>query len=168
MVLRTSDNSPSFRDIFIAPTDGDRKPRPFAISPASEAAPTISPDDRWVAYTSDETGRPEIYVRPMPGPGQPVRISMNGGAEARWSRDGYTLFYRVGNTLMAASVTTTPSFAVTATRSLFQGQYLADGGTTNYDLAPDGKHFLMLQSVDRQAETIMVYGWGNELRKSWK
>jgi len=168
-IIRTSDNSPSFRDIYIAPTDGDRTPRPFAVSAASsQVAPTISPDDHWLAYTSDESGRTEVYVRPFPGPGQPIRISTTGGAEARWSRDGHTLFYRVGNTLMAADLTTAPSFAVTGTRALFQGQYLTDGGTTNYDLAPDGKHFLMLQSVDGQAQAIMIYGWANELRKSWK
>ena len=168
MVLRTSDNSPNFRDIFIASATGDRTPRPFAATPASEVAPALSPDDHWLAYTSDETGRPEIYVRPFPGPGQPIRISENGGAEARWSRDGRTLFYRLGSTMLAASVTTAPSFAVTATRPLFQAQYLNDGGNTSYDIAPDGKHFLMLQSVDRQAETIMIYGWGNELRKLWR
>jgi Tol biopolymer transport system component len=168
MVVRTSDNSQSFRDIWIARTSGDRTARPFAATPASEAAPALSPDDRWLAYSSDESGRLEIYVRPFPGPGQATRVSTNGGLEPRWSNDGRTLFYRLGQTIMAATVGPTPSFSITSTRPLFQGPYINDGGQTNYDVAPDGKHFLMIQSVDRQAETIMVYGWGAELRKSWR
>jgi serine/threonine protein kinase/Tol biopolymer transport system component len=168
LVLRTGDLGVRFRDIFVAPTTGDTTPRPIVATAASEITPVLSPDDRWMAYTSDDGGRPEVYVRPFPGPGQRIQISSAGATEPRWSNDGHTVFYRVGRTVMAASLSTTPSVAVTATRKLFDGAYLTDGGHANYDFSPDGKHFLMLQAVDRQAETIMVYGWANELRKAWK
>jgi hypothetical protein len=69
--------------------------------------------------------------------------------------------------MTAATISGSPP-AVVARRPLFDGAYLTDGGFTNYDVAPDGKHFLMLQSVDRQAETILVYNWAAELRKSWR
>jgi hypothetical protein len=167
-VLRTGDNSPQFRDIFIASTTGDATPRPFVAMPTSEVAATLSPDDHWLAYASDESGRAEVYVQAFPGPGQRIRVSTDGGLEPRWSKDGRTIFYRLGRTVFAASVTTTPSFTVATPRPLFEGAYLSDGGQTSYDPAPDGKHFLMLQSVDRQAETIMIYGWGFELRRLWR
>jgi serine/threonine-protein kinase len=168
-VIRTTDLTAKFRDIFVVPLmERDSTPRPFVATAGSENCPTLSPDDRWMAYASDENGRLEVYVRPFPGPGERIQISMAGGSEPRWSRDGRTLFYRVGRSLYAATVTTTPSLAVTDRRPLFEGTFLIDAGQTNYDPSPDGKHFLMLQSVDRQAETIMVYGWANELRRRWR
>jgi serine/threonine-protein kinase len=168
-VIRTTDLTAKFRDIFVVPlTESDSTPRPFVATAGTENCPTFSPDDRWMAYASDENGRVEVYVRPFPGPGERIQISTAGGTEPRWSRDGRTLFYRVGRWLYAATVTTTPAFAVTDRRPRFEGTFVLDAGHTNYDPAPDGKHFLMLQSVDRQAETIMVYGWANELRRRWK
>jgi serine/threonine-protein kinase len=168
-VIRTTDLTAKFRDIFVVPlTESDSTPRPFVATAGTENCPTFSPDDRWMAYASDENGRVEVYVRPFPGPGERIQISTAGGTEPRWSRDGRTLFYRVGRWLYAATVTTTPAFAVTDRRPRFEGTFVLDAGHTNYDPAPDGKHFLMLQSVDRQAETIMVYGWANELRRRWR
>jgi hypothetical protein len=167
-VMRTTDLTAKFRDIFAVPLAGDSTPRPFVATAGTETCPTLSTDDKWMAYASDESGRLEIYVRPFPGPGERVQISAAGGTEPRWSRDGQTLYYRVGRTLYAAKVVTIPTFAVTERRPLFEGTFITDAGHANYDPAPDGKHFLMLQSVDRQNETIMVYGWANELRRKWR
>jgi len=167
LVFRTGDPGGHFRDIFYASTSGDRTPRALTTSPWSEVMPSLSPDDRSLAFAADGTGRVEVFVRPFPGPGPTIQISRDGGGEPTWSRDGRTLFYRVGRAMMAVTVTPTP-FATSAPRTIFEGGYLADGGYNNYDVAPDGKHFLMLQSVDRQAETIMVYRWADELRKAWR
>ena len=167
LVFRTGDLTSSYRDIFATAMSGDPTPRALVKSPSSEANPALSPDDRWLAYVSDVSGRPEVYVRPFLGPGQPVQISRDGGNEEIWSRDGRTIYYRAGRTMTAATVSESP-LAVVATRPVFAGVYLTDGGFTNYDLSPDGKHFLMLQSVDRQAETILVYNWAAELRKGWR
>ena len=106
----------------------------------------------------------EIYVRAPDGSGAPIRVSRNGGSEPVWSRDGRTLYYRSGRTVYAATLAGSP-LSVVATRPLFDGTFLADAGYREYDLAPDGKHFLMLESVDRQAETVVVYNWAAELRK---
>jgi serine/threonine-protein kinase len=167
LVFRTGDLTSSYRDIFAAAMSGYPTPRALVKSPSSEANPALSPDDRWLAYVSDVSGRPEVYVRPFLGPGQPVQISRDGGNEEIWSRDGRTIYYRAGRTMTAATVSESP-LAVVATRPVFTGVYLTDGGFTDYDLSPDGKHFLMLQSVDRQAETILVYNWAAELRKGWR
>ena len=167
LVFRTGDLTSSFRDIFAAAMSGDPTPRALVKSPGSDVNPALSPDDRWLAYVSDVSGRTEVYVRPFLGPGQPVQLSRDGGNEEIWSRDGRTIYYRAGRTMTAATVSGSP-LAVVATRPVFAGVYLTDGGFTNYDLSPDGKRFLMLQSVDRQAETILVYNWAGELRKGWR
>src|SRR5262249_8557861 len=113
--------------------------------------PRFSPDGKWIAYTNTESGRPEIYVRPFPAMTAVVQGSVAGGAERSWSRDSRTLFYRKNQAMVAASVSTSGSFAVTSTTSGFTGNYLGDIGLRNYDVSADGKTFLMLQPVDRQA-----------------
>ena len=77
------------------------------------------------------------------------------------------IYYRDGAALMETTVGGSPPTAV-STRRLFQGAYLSDAGYNNYDVAADGKHFLMLESVDRQAETIVIYNWAAELRRTWQ
>jgi len=164
LIYRTGDMTPAFRDIFIVPMPGSGQPRAIVQSPSSEADPELSPDDKWLAYASDASGRTEVYVRALDGSGSPVQVSRSGGLEPVWSRDGHELFYRSGRTVNAATLSGSP-LAVVATRLVFQGLFLTDGGYRNYDVAPDGKHFLMLESVDRQAETVVVYNWAAELRK---
>jgi len=167
LVFRTGDLGGVFRDIYMAATSGDRTPRPLVTGPGSQVAPSLSPDDRLLAYTSDATGRSEVYLRRFPGPGETIQVSRGGGNEPTWSRDARTLFYRSGRAVVTVTVSPAP-LTVSAARVVFEGNYLGDGGYNNYHVAPDGKHFLMLQSVDRQAETIMVYRWADELRKSWR
>jgi len=167
LLFRTGDLTATFRDMFFASTSGDQTPRSITRTRSSEVAPGLSPDDRLLAYGSDATGRPDIYIRTFPALGEAVQVSRDGGSEPMWSHDGRTLFYRQGRTMNAVSVSAAP-FSMSAARPVFEGTYLSDGGYSNYDMAPDGKHFLMLQSVDRQAETIMVYRWADELRKAWR
>ena len=81
-------------DIWLAPANGPRSSAPWFETPFREGAPTFSPDGKWVAYVSDSTGMSEIYVRPYPGPGAPIKISTEGGVEAVWSRGGRELLYR--------------------------------------------------------------------------
>ena len=89
----------------------DRKTQPFLRTPFYEVAPRFSPDGRWVAYLSDESGRPEVYVQPYPGPGGKSQISTDGGTEPVWNPNGRELFYRSGNKMMAVTITTKPDFA---------------------------------------------------------
>jgi hypothetical protein len=130
---------------------------PFANAPANETAAAFSPDGKWIAYQSDETGRPEIYVQPFPGPGARVPISSDGGKEPVWSRDGQELFYREGTAMVAVAVSSEPTFSVEKRELLFDGPYQADGvGHPSYDVSLDGRRFLMMRSDSRQRSQIHV------------
>ncbi len=80
-------------DLWALPLDGDKKPFPVVRTNSNEPYGQFSPDGKWIAYQSNESGRDEVYVQPFPGPGAKVRISTNGGAQMRWRRDGKELFY---------------------------------------------------------------------------
>ena len=101
----------------------DRKAQPFLRTPFNEAAPRFSPDGRWLAYISDESGRYEIYVQPYPGPGGKWQISTEGGTEPVWNPNGRELFYRNGDKMMAVDIATQPGFSAGKPRMLFEGQY---------------------------------------------
>ncbi|CAA9273657.1 MAG: hypothetical protein AVDCRST_MAG54-3155, partial [uncultured Actinomycetospora sp.] len=122
--------------------DGGGGARPVVATPADERAPAVSPDGRWLAYVSFETGRYEVYVRALDAAGGRWQVSAGGGLEPRWARDGAELFYRTGDELVAARVRTAPTFAVAARTPLFR---LADPPSifsTNYDPHPDGRRFV--------------------------
>ena len=82
--------------IWLASMTGEPKPRPWLATRFNETNPQFSPDGRWLAYTSDESGKTEVYVRPFPGPGQKRLVSSEGGTEPRWRGDGREIFYRDG------------------------------------------------------------------------
>jgi len=137
----------------------DSAPAANLIIPAAfnESAPALSPDGQWLAYQSEEAGRMEVYVKPYPGPGARVPVSVQGGVEPAWSRDGRELFYRAGDTMMVASVTLRPAFAVTGRRVLFGGAYLRGGPFREYDVAPDGQRFVMVQGGTAASTLIAVH-----------
>jgi len=148
----------------------DRKAQPFLRTAFNEAAPQFSPDGRWIAYASDESGRFEVYVQPYPGPGGKWQVSTEGGTEPVWNRNGRELFYRSGDKMMAVDVTTQPSFVAGKSRMLFQGPYLPTPGTLpNYDVSPDGQRFLMLkpseQSEAAPTQINVVLNWFEELKR---
>jgi hypothetical protein len=138
-------------------------------TPFNEGSPIFSPDGRWLAYISDASGRHEIYVQPYPGPGGRLQISTEGGTEPVWSRNGRELFYRSGDKMMAVEIDTRSSFSAGKPKSLFQGSYLpAPALLANYDVAPDGRHFLMLKpGGEEQAPTQvnLVLNWFEELKR---
>ena len=148
----------------------DRKAQPFLRTPFNEAAPRFSPDGRWLAYISDESGRYEIYVQPYPGPGGKWQISTEGGTEPVWNRNGRELFYRSGDKMMAVDIATQPGFAAGKPRMLFEGPYVPTPATSpNYDVSPDGQRFLMLKpSEQAQAaptQINVVLNWFEELKQ---
>ena len=124
----------------------DSAPASRTIIPEAfnESAPVLSPDGHWLAYQSDQTGRMEVYVQAYPVPGGRVPVSLQGGTEPAWAHNGRELFYRAGDSLMAASVTLSPTFAVTGRRGLFGGTFLGGGNFRDYDVAPDDQHFVMV------------------------
>ena len=121
-----------------------------------ESAPALSPDGHWLAYQSDQTGQTEVYVQSYPAPGARVPVSLEGGSEPAWAHSGRELFYRVGDSLMAASVTMAPAFAVTGRRRLFAGPFLVGGAYREYDVAPDGQHFVMISGAAAQSTLYAV------------
>jgi Tol biopolymer transport system component len=119
-----------------------------------ESAPALSPDGKWLAYQSDETGQMEVYVRPYPGPGGRVSVSLHGGTEPSWAHSGRELFFRSGDSLMAAAVPLGPTFAVTGRRLLFTGAFVSGDAYREYDVAPDDQHFVMLSGGSARSTLI--------------
>jgi Tol biopolymer transport system component len=148
----------------------DRKAQPFLRTPFNESAPRFSPDGRWLAYVSDESGHWEIYVQPYPGPGGKWQISTEGGTEPTWNPNGHELFYRSGDKMMVVEIATQPSFTVGKPRVLFEGRYEPSPATSpNYDVSPDGQRFLMFKTAEASEATPtqinVVLNWFEELKR---
>ncbi|HET7294605.1 MAG TPA: protein kinase [Vicinamibacteria bacterium] len=143
-------------DVVIVALKGERTARSFLATTSFENFPTFSPDARFIAYSSLESGRPEVYVRPFPGGGQKWLISRDGGDEPTWSRTGNEIFYRWANKVMAVPVRTRPDFAAAAPQVLFEGVFAMPGDGRTYDAAPDGQRFMMIKDPDRQAAPPLV------------
>jgi serine/threonine-protein kinase len=141
------------------PLHGDTALKPLvALSGVYLTSPRFSPNGRWVAYSSDETLVPQVYVTPFPGGGARYPVSVDGGDEPVWSPDGKYIYYANGRQIIEAAVTMTPTFAVTGRKVLFEGNYVFQYLHQNFDLSPDGKTFLLLKtSVD--ARTVVVHDW---------
>ena len=154
------------RNIWVVPLEGEREPRPFLQTPFNEGGAVISPDGRWLAYVSNESGRFDVYVQPFPGPGGKRQISTEGGNEPVWSRNGEELFYRNGNQMMAVEITTEPTFSAGTPSILFEGAFRRGSVLrADYDIAPDGQRFVMLQQggTDALTQINVVLNWFEEL-----
>ncbi|MDQ5858917.1 MAG: protein kinase, partial [Acidobacteriota bacterium] len=129
-------------DLWILPLSGDRTPRPLIATPFGEFAAQFSPDGRWIAYTSTESGRDEVYVQAFPGPGGKWQVSTAGGGSARWTRDGKQLFYFGSDgRLMAADVRLSPTFESKTPVGLFR-MHLFEGPDRQYEVSADGSRIL--------------------------
>ena len=148
----------------------DHKGQSFLRTRFTDATPRFSPDGRWLAYVSDESGRSEVYVQPYPGPGGKWQISTEGGAEPVWNRNGRELFYRSADKMMVVDITLHPSLEVGRPRMLFEGAYVP-GVTTfpNYDVSSDGQRFLMLKPSEAAGaaptQINVVLNWFEELKQ---
>jgi serine/threonine protein kinase len=156
-------------DIWVLRFEEERKPEAFLRNPFTEYQPAFSPDGRWLAYASRESGRLEIWVRPFPKRTGKWQISTEGGSEPRWARNGreFELFYRIGNKMMVVDISTQPTFTPSVPRQLFEGSYLSVPAAA-YDLSTDGQRFFMIQSVDaeRPATQInLILNWFEELKR---
>ena len=162
------------RDIWIVPVgNSPGAGQALLETPTNESSAEISPDGRWLAYHSDESGQYEIYVRPFPAvdTGR-QQISTGGGTRPRWSRDGRELFYylrqRAGGALMAVPIESGPSFTAGRPQMLFEGDYRApNNGRQVYDVSADGARFLMIKGAgDDEAaprQMVLVQNWHQEL-----
>jgi Tol biopolymer transport system component len=130
---------------------------PYLRTPFDERAATTSPDGRWVAYRSNQSGSDEIYVTSFPTPGEPQRVSRAGGHEAQWGRDGRELFYRSPEGMVAVTLATTPATKVVRRDVLFDATpffSISDG--VAYDVHPDGQRFLMIRRGSQSRELVVV------------
>jgi serine/threonine-protein kinase len=171
MTPRTDSN------IMILPFDGDHvsgwkpgTPSPFLNTPALEAEATFSPDGRWVAYSSTESGRAEVYVRPFPGPGGKWQISTGGGMQPTWSRAHRELLYGVMGTMMAASYRVDgDSFQADKPRRWSEGGYEPRGTNRMFDLHPDGNRLALAGTRPaagaKTDKVVLIFNFFDELRR---
>ena len=153
------------RNILAYDARGDTTPKPWLSTAHNEAMGAISPDDRWVAYVSNQSRRDEVYVQPLARDEEGLwQVSTEGGSQPVWSRDGRELFYRRGNTMIAVAVSTSPVFRIGESRPLFDGAFAQRDIAANYDVLPDGKRFVMLQDQDSigSAQLLVVLNWRRE------
>ena len=143
-------------DLWVLPLDGDRKPRPLVQTPFAEFQGRFSPDGRWFAYTSNETGQEEVYVQSFPPSGGKWQISTNGGVHPRWRRDGRELyFHSASNEAMGVDIAASlgGAFKAGVPRKLF-GITLASRTVerNGWDVTPDGQRFLINSSTAQAAQ----------------
>jgi serine/threonine-protein kinase len=168
-------------DLWVVPLEGEREPEVFLSTPFNEANGAFSPDGRWLAYGSNESGRFEVYVRPFPPRGGKWQVSDGGGGYARWSRDGRQLFYRTDEGLMVASVDTAgDTFRAGRPRPVFEGVFrggirgvgLAGNSFADYDVTPNGQRFVMFPAPEDSGQgehphVTLVTHWFDELRRTF-
>ncbi|HVT38682.1 MAG TPA: hypothetical protein VHE78_06550, partial [Gemmatimonadaceae bacterium] len=143
---------------------GDTASKRIAPASAIAATPSLSPDGRWLAYVSNESGTGQVVVQPFPGPGAHVQVSTDGGIEPVWARGGHRLFYRHNRQIIAAKIKAVPTFAVTGRAVVFEGPPFAGSNMhTHYDVSPRGTEFLFVKMVG-DVQTIIVHDWRDELR----
>jgi serine/threonine-protein kinase len=158
------------RDIFARRTEGDTTRVPLLTAPADEYAPALSPDGRWLAYTTDESGRTEVFVRPFPEvTAARLQVSTAGGTEPVWSHSGRELFYRSrDHKIMAALISVTPSVSVRSQQALFDDRPYkreAFGIHADYAVSPDDKRFLMIRhEASENSPLVLVLNWVDEVR----
>ena len=157
-------------DIWVLPLEGDRTAQPVVQTEANEFGGAFSPDGQWLAYTSDETGQAEVYVKPYSESGGKRLVSPGGGVFPIWSRDGKELYYRRGNQVVVVRITTSPSFSASPPELLFEGDYIYSPYIPvgpNYDVSSDSRRFLMVLNEQGRVPTRIqvVLNWFDELER---
>jgi Tol biopolymer transport system component len=175
-LLYAADSGETGTDLWVLPLGDHKKPVPFLRTKANEFDGHFSPDGRWVAYGTDESGRPEVYVRPflpdasgeaISDAGNKWLISNSGGYSPMWREDGKELYYiALGRKLMAVDVTTRPDFHAGVPKLLFQLPP-DTGGNGNWAPSPDGKRFLFKvpKAPGGEMPFTVVLNWQAGLKK---
>jgi serine/threonine-protein kinase len=161
--------------VMVTTLDDSSAPIPLDDTSFAQGSPKFSPNGRWLAYCTNESGRPQVYVKEFPN-GAKVQISNDGGNDPVWRRDGRELFYRNGDQMVAVPVSAADRFDAGRPQELWRGSYShgmssscgAPGlSSSNYDVAPDGQRFLMIQDEDvdktSSSSVVVVVGFAREL-----
>jgi len=154
------------RDIYTY-SKSDRISTPVTATDANERSPGFSPDNKWIVYVSDVSGQDEIYAKSFPITSGQTQISVDGGIEPVWSPKGNEIFYRKGNIMMKAVISTTPSLRVVRREQLFEEVFELSGLHTVYDVHPDGNSFLMVQrtALSQPSQLMVAINWLEELKR---
>jgi len=143
----------------------DGKPEIVQETPAVEGlSASVSRDGRWLAYTANSTGRSEIWVRAVPGPGAAVRVSPNGGADPVWARNSRELYYREGDKMMAIGVELGATFNFKPPMELFKASILSSVQPPHYDVLPDGRFIFVTPDETRDVPISVILNWSELLR----
>jgi serine/threonine-protein kinase len=142
--------------------------RPWVATASDDFSPRFSPDGKWIAYVSDESGSDEVFVRPFPGPGPRVQISSGGGNQPVWSRDGRRIYYKSGQTIIEASVTSGVAFSLGARRPAFTMNNLPSEnswGSASYDVSPDGQRIIFAKGMGDEQTLVVTHNWFADVRR---
>jgi Tol biopolymer transport system component len=153
-------------DLWILPMSGIAKPFPFSATEHSERNARFSPDGKWIAYTSDESGQLDVYIQAFGNHGGKWRVSSNGGRMPSWSKDGKDLFYVTGETqFMSVPIESEPAFKIGTPVPMFQIQMAETGITaenrTEYAISVDGNRFLINKKIEEEVSTpiTIITNW---------
>jgi len=164
-ILTYEQHPTTLRDIWLLAPDRTRQK--FLVTPYQELAPRFSPDGRWIAYVSNDSGRYEVYVRPVSGEGGRMTVSTDGGTEPVWLANSREIFYRNGDRMMAAAIEMTPALSIGRPQLLFETTNERDRGSglgnPNYDVTRDGQQFVMIQAPSTSSNIVVVLNWFQEL-----
>ncbi len=165
--VNTDTKANTKQDLWILPLFGDRKPFPFLQTQFDEFNAQFSPDGRWIAYVSDESGNNQVYIAPFPGPGGKWQVSRSGGTEPRWRGDGRELFFLApDNKLVAVDVNAKEAILeIGNAQPLFEVHPATSPGT-HYDVTRDGKRFMVSSAGEGSSAPItLVVNWTADLKK---
>jgi len=152
--------------LYRIPTSGERKPELLLQTVFQNDEFRLSPDQRWIAYNSLESGRWEVYVASFPAFGDKRRVSSGGGCQAHWRKDGKELFYLdLKGKLMAVDVTTDPSFVASAPRLLFQTSILVNPVVDQYAVTGDGRRFILGTPLGEEEPITVMLNWTAGLKR---
>ncbi len=156
-------------DLWVLPREGDREPFPFLESEFLERGGQFSPDGRWVAYQSNESGRDEVYIRPFPAADRKWQVSTRGGSTPRWRGDGKMLYFIAPDRkLMAAAITAGDSVEAGVPEALFETRLpQLFPGYVGYDVSADGRRFLLANETEDRGETslVVIANWREKFGK---
>jgi Tol biopolymer transport system component len=167
-LLYTRRDRKTTNDLWVLPLTGDRQPLLFLQTPFAEFYGRFSPDGRWIAYTSNDQGRNEVYVQTFPASGGKWQISNNGGTQSRWRSDGKELYYLSNDgKLMVVEVKPGGSFEASALRALFDLAPSRALGGNGYVLTAAGDRFLFVTEPEQAAsqQFTVVTNWAAEVKK---
>ena len=153
------------RDLYWVRLDSARTVQPYLVSQFDERSPAISPDGRWLAYSSNESGHDEVYVRGFPNPAGRWQISVAGGGAPRWSRNGRELIYRNEDAVISVDVALAPTFSVGSHHTLFEAPFYGQADHAEYDVSADGSQFVFIGGSSARPDLIVTLNFFEELRR---